>query len=245
MIASRNSRSGVTLIEILIAVTLLSFLSVGVLLAMRVGFNTMGKIDGRLASDRRVSYASRIIENEIEGFTPVMAELPQQGGVYRFPFGQWEPQSMRFVTGFSLQQGWRGNPQISTLQVIPGADGRGVRLIVNETPYTGPRSAGILAVGIDSDLTVHYAPVSPGAGSFVLADRMASCTFSYLTIQPGTLLRQWQPAGIDPRQYPLGVRIDMSPLDTAGGDLHVSSLTLPIPVLRKPGVKYDESDQQQ
>ena len=49
---------------------------------------------------------------------------------------------MRFVTTYSLQDAWRGRPQIAALHVIPGADGKGVRLIVDETPYTGPDQAG-------------------------------------------------------------------------------------------------------
>ena len=53
---------------------------------------------------------------------------------------------MRFVTSYSLQDAWRGRPQIAALQVIPGADGAGVRLIVNETPYTGPAQAGQMTI---------------------------------------------------------------------------------------------------
>ena len=50
-----DRRAGVTLIEILIAVSLLSLLSVGVLWSMRIGFNTMDKTDARLIHNRRVS----------------------------------------------------------------------------------------------------------------------------------------------------------------------------------------------
>ena len=54
-----NPESGVTLIEILIAVSLLSLLSVGMLMAMRLGFNTMDKTDSRLVRNRRVSQFAR------------------------------------------------------------------------------------------------------------------------------------------------------------------------------------------
>ena len=49
-----RSQSGVTLIEILVAVSLLSLLSVGMLTAMRLGFNTMDKVDAHLVANRRV-----------------------------------------------------------------------------------------------------------------------------------------------------------------------------------------------
>ena len=80
MSSHSNPESGVTLIEILIAVSLLSLLSVGMLIAMRIGFNTMDKVDTRLISNRRVSYARRIIENEIAGYTFTMAAWHPQTG---------------------------------------------------------------------------------------------------------------------------------------------------------------------
>src|SRR4051812_42987864 len=138
-----DPRAGVTLIEILIAVSLLSLLSVGVLIAMRIGFNTMDKVDSRLVKNRRVSYARRIIENEIAGFTSTMADwrARPEDQPAPYPFHQWEAQSLRFVTAYSLQDAWRGRPQIAVLQVIPGAEGRGVRLVMDETPYTGSAQA--------------------------------------------------------------------------------------------------------
>ena len=78
-----HPEAGVTLIEILIAVSLLSLLSVGILLAMRIGFNTMDKVDSRLVSNRRVSYARRIIENEIAGYTYTMADWMPHTVTYR------------------------------------------------------------------------------------------------------------------------------------------------------------------
>ena len=54
---------------------------------------------------------------------------------------------MRFVSSYSLQQGARGLPRILEFQVIRGEEGKGVRLVVNEQPYTGPRSAGFFVLG--------------------------------------------------------------------------------------------------
>src|SRR5665213_1270517 len=101
MTAQPNPRSGVTLIEILLAISLLSLLSVGMLISMRVGFNTMAKVDSRLVSDRRVSYARRIVEDEISGYmytAAIFHPTPESGRIV--PFNQWEPQTMRFVTTY-------------------------------------------------------------------------------------------------------------------------------------------------
>ena len=136
-----HSQAGLTLVEILVAVSLLSLLSVGMLTAMRLGFNTMDRVDAHLVKNRRVVNTRGIIESEINGFVFTIADYrPQPLQVVSVPFIQLEPQSMRFVTSYSLEDGWRGRPQIAALQVIPGE--AGVRLIVNETPYTGRVQAG-------------------------------------------------------------------------------------------------------
>ena len=95
------------------------------------------------------------------------------------PFFQGQPDTMRLVSTFSLDGAWRGVPQILEIFVIPGADGKGVRLVVNEIPYTGPAGAGRFCMGIHQ-----YLPASPSPKSFVLADQLAFCRFSYLDQVP-------------------------------------------------------------
>ena len=244
-----TSQSGLTLVEILIAVSLLSLLSVGMLTAMRLGFSTMDRVDAHLVSNRRVVNSRAIIASEIDGFVFTMAEYGSTPETFRqVPFLQTEPQSMRFVTTYSLEDGWRGRPQIAVLQVIPGAatpeDRRpGVRLIVNETPYTGAKQAGQDITGIEQDpesgnQIVHFTQVSAGPKSFVLADRLAFCRFSYLQPLPDAPFQLWRPDWILPRQLPQAIRIEMSPLDAAPSGLHVTTVTAPLHVTRIPGGVY-------
>lgn len=245
----KNPQSGVTLIEILVAVSLLSLLSVGMLMAMRLGFSTMDKVDGRLESNRRVVNSRGIVENEIEGFIFTFADyVPQPDMTIPVPFLQTEPQTMRFVTAYSLEDGWRGRPQIAVLQVIPGEatdDDRraGVRLILNETPYTGRAQAGQNIAGIEQDLLsgrqiVHYTQIPSGPRSFVLADRLEFCRFSYLQPLVEPPFRIWRPDWVMPRTLPLGIRIEMAPLDTGPVGLHVTTVTAPLSVNRVPGARY-------
>src|SRR6185295_16876718 len=121
-------QAGVTLMELMIAVTLLSLLSVGLLFALRIGLTAYSKTQTRLMDNRRVAGAQRILEQQLEGMMPVVAPCgagPQGGGT-NTAFFQGEPQTMRLVSTFSLQQAWRGQPQILEVFQIPGADGRGV-----------------------------------------------------------------------------------------------------------------------
>ncbi len=236
-----NLEAGMTLIEILIAVSLLSLLSVAAFVAMRMGLNTMEKTDAHLVRDRRVENSRRIIENEIAGFEASFANFrpgPQQ--LMAVPFAEWTPGEMRFVTTYSLNDAWRGRPQISVIQVIPGADNRGVRLIVNETPYTGPDQAGAMVAGIAQNIPM-FAPLPAGANSFVLADRLARCRFEYLepprrVDAPPIWRPDWELTGVTP----LGVRIDMAPLELRPAEASIASITVAMKVNRDPNEMYDD-----
>jgi Prokaryotic N-terminal methylation motif len=241
--ARRHSTAGLTLMEVLIAVTLLSLLSTGMVMAMRIGLNVYAKANTRLMNNRRVAGAQRILEQELQGLLPVVTTCA--GQPVKFGFFQGEPQTMRLATTFSLDQGWRGQPQLAGLQVIPGQDGQGVRLVVNELRYTGPRAAGAFCAGMSYDPQLsrpvfHFLPIEANANSFVLADKLAYCRFSYYGPArdphlPPVWTTQWAGPG-----WPQGVRVDMAPLVPDSAGLQPITVVAPISVYRSPEVAYDD-----
>lgn len=241
-----RARAGVTLIEVLIAISLLSVLSIGILLALRVGINALDKANRKLMDNRRIAGTQRILEQELAGFIPVIAlfaPAPEAAGV-KIPFFEGRARSMRFVSGYSLGQAARGLPQILEFQVIEGDQGRGVRLVVNETVYTGPRSAGRFCLGPGPDpelgaVTQRFLPITAGPRSFVLADHLAFCRFWYLAPAPGPALDAWSPNWILPR-WPLGIRIEMASLDDNPGRLRPVTITAPVHVDRYPIFDYGD-----
>ena len=195
---SLSPRAGVTLLELLIAMTLMSLLSTGIVMSLRVGLSAMNKTDTKLMANRRVASIERILEEEITSVIPVTADCQArpEAPPTRIAFFQGEAQSMRLASTFSLQQGARGMPMILEYQVIPGENGQGVRLVVNESWYTGPRGAGLLCAGMMPDPLTGapvplYLPIQVGAGSFVLADKLAYCRFSYRDLMPPPELERW------------------------------------------------------
>jgi hypothetical protein len=235
----------VTLIEVLIAVGLLSVLSLGILFALRIGLSALEKANHRLMDNRRIAGAQRILEQQLAGFMPVVAMVapsPDAPGV-KIPFFEGRAQAMRFVSSYSLGDASRGLPQVLEFQVIPGEEGQGVRLVVNENPYTGPRSAGVFSLGTGPDpelgvVTQRFLPVVVGPRSFVLADRLAYCHFSYLGLVPGIPVERWQPGWIPVNQWPLGIRIEMASLDKDPTSLKPLTVTAPIHVDRYPIFDY-------
>jgi prepilin-type N-terminal cleavage/methylation domain-containing protein len=237
------NRRGVTLLELLVAITLLSLLTGGVLLAMRVGFNAMHLTNDRLFDSRRVLSVQRILEQQIAGLMPVLADClaaPNQPP-FRRPFFQGEPQSMRFVSSYSLGEASRGYPRILEYLVIPAEVHAGVRLVVNEHYYTGPLSAGRFCLGAAPDpsgvLMTRFHPIQAGPGSFVLADRLAYCRFSYRETLPLPLLDRWLPVWLRPT-WPTAVRIEMAPLEADPSRPPLVSITAPIRVNRVPFESY-------
>src|SRR5215831_11236129 len=117
----RQSRAGLTLLEVMIAVALLSLLMVGVMTSLRLGLNALSKTNTRLMADRRVVGAQRVLEQQLDGFMPVIARFsptPEAPPTEKMPFFQGEPQSMRLVSTYSLQEAARGIPRVLEYQVI-------------------------------------------------------------------------------------------------------------------------------
>ena len=237
-----RKNAGITLIEVLIAVSLLSLLSVGIQMAMRIGFNTMDKTDAHMVQNRKAINARKILENEIAGFVLTQAIWhPDVQVVRTIPFVQWEAQNMRFVTSYSLQDAWRGHLQIAALTVIPGDRNEGVRLIVDEIPYTGQAQAGQFITGIENNVP-HFTPIVAGSQSFVLADRLAYCRFTYLEPRFQPPFQIWRPDWVAPWIPPRGVRIDMAPLDKTPGEPGIVTATIPIRVNRTLEVLYSDAN---
>jgi hypothetical protein len=126
--------------------------------------------------------------------------------------------------------------------VVPGENGQGVRLIVNETQYTGPFSTGAQCLGVGPNTEtgaprILWRPVPLGAQSFVLADKLAVCQFAYKEekdrMEPDKWYTRW------PHETtPSAVRIEMAPLDPDPAHLQVPSVVAPFRVTRHPFSVY-------
>jgi len=233
--------AGVTLIELLIAVTLVSLLITGMLFAIRVGLTALDRSSTRLLTSRRVLSVQRILEREIADAIPVAAPCGSPGGP-KFSFFDGDSRSLRMVSSYSLQEASRGYPRILEFQVIPGEHSEGVRLIVNERYYSGPISAGSLCTGVSADPVTggsspHFVPVAIGPASFVLADHLAFCRFVYREALPPPALERWWPSWTRPL-LPSAVRIEMAPLRVDPGSVPLMTVTVPIHVNRDPMGNY-------
>ena len=245
------SERGVTLLELLIAITLVAGLSTGMLMAMRTSLLTYEKIAKKLESNRRFVKTQQILSNQIGAVIPVQGMCPAGEGPIAtfFSFLSGSADTLRLVSSYSIAEGARGYPQIVEYRVIAGERGS-VRLVATERPYSGPQSTAPFCGG-PALPTPTVSPfefgagaqsaAAPSAASYVLAEHLALCRFSYHEPydQNRFLETPWLPLWDRP-VLPAGVRIEMQPVAPETGGLSVLGVTVPIRVDRDPRLVYDD-----
>ena len=132
------------MLEMLVAITLLSVLTVGFFMALRVGLNAMERTSIRMDENRRMVGVERTLDRQIAGIVPAMAAC---GGFRRSPIFVGSPTSLRMITTHSLADAGRGLPQLIEYLIVPGQLSGSWRLVVNEIPYAGPASVAGLCEG--------------------------------------------------------------------------------------------------
>jgi len=244
----KPSQRGVTLLELMIAITLVAGLSTGMLMAMRTSLLTYEKTAKRLESNRRFVKTQQMLSDQISAVMPVQgACLGDAGQVIGIPsFLSGAENTLRLVSSYSIAEGARGYPQIVEYRVIAEPPGT-VRLVATERPYTGPQSttpycASAPAPSVSAFELGARSSVELGAaqgGSYVLAEHLAYCRFSYHEPynQNRFIETPWLPLWDKPL-LPAGIRIEMRSAVPDTGGLSVLGITVPIQVNRDPRVVY-------
>lgn len=242
----RALQRGLTLLEVMIAVTLLSLVSAGILYTMKTGLKAMEVTSRQAQAHRRAANAQRILNGEIAGFLPATAHCGAtragDNGGAPVPFFQGQPSVMRFVTTYSVRGAARGIPQVAILFVIPGEDGNGVRLVLNEVPYNGSVGLGFGCLpppdpelGFDIP---RFPRVEASPASFVLADKLEAVRFSYL-MRPNGVPEQWVAQWPRRDLWPSAIRIEMIPLEGRLQRVPPMTFTGLIRPNRFPGEPYE------
>lgn len=249
----RRRQRGVTLIEMLVAVTLVSLLSTGLLYAMRLGINALEQTNRKFTDNRRALGSLRVLNQQLAAIIPaqVSCKGTSLDGDLAPIFFRGARTSAQFVTGYTLEEAGRGYPRIVEYFVVPGeaARGGGFRLVMQESPYTGPQSLSVYCSGTGMD-PLHRAPVSLlrpptlGARPFVIADQLAYCRISYQRVHPATFQRDWADAHAG-AALPAAIRIEMAPLRPDAARVQLSTTTIALRVTRNTYEAYADIDEPQ
>lgn len=233
---------GVTLMELIVAMSLLGLLAVGILMALRIGLSAMEKSSSRMNLNRRITGVHRIIDNQVAGIIPALATCGPANGMKAIVF-EGQPNMMRLVSSYSLAEAARGYPRLVEYLVIPAENGEGVRLVVNEPYYNGPSTFQNTCLGMaplpNGGLALQLAPPQVSPNTFILADELARCRFLYQREVPGTTRREWVPTWRE-KGLPTAIRIEMAPLRPDPSRAQFRTLTLPVRVNRDPFLPYED-----
>ena len=226
--SSRPGERGVTLMELMIAVSITAVITVGLLFALRTSITVYEKTGDRLRANREQLSRNQILSRELGGMMPVTNAC----GGFQSPFLVGASDSLRMVSSYSIAEGARGYPQILDFHVGPSPSG-GLQLVVVETPYTGPGS------------TAGFCGGSGGAAGgssrpFVLADDLAACAFFYkpprnpLNGQPAEWAPEWtvDNTRMNGNMLPSAIKVEMKPRSAAGGGVPTVSVFAPLHVNR-------------
>ncbi len=234
-------RRGMTLIELLIAVSLVSMLSVGMLYSIRVGLGALEGTQRNITETRRVIGAQRILELQLGSFLPFRANCTVMGGA---PGGAramftGEANVLRFVTGYSLEGGMRGTPQIVELWVAPGERGVGFRLLMNEIPWRGAVGAGPFCGPPATPgpmPSMAFRMPQPMPSSFVLADRIGGAMFYYREWSKlADVSKPWMPRWMRDDVWPEAVRVEIMPMRGEPNRTSPVGVTARLGVTKPPG----------
>ena len=245
-----RGRRGVTLIEMLIAVSLVALLSTGILYAMRLGLGALEQTNRKFTDNRRALGSLRVLHQQLAAVIPAQVSCGGRPVEQAPVFFQGSQFSVQFVTRYTLEEAARGYPRIVEYLVIPGdaARGGGVRLVMQETPYTGNLSLAERCGGVGTDAlqrapTAILRPPQLGTGTrpFVIADQLAYCRISYQRVHPVTMMRTWEQA-YNGAVLPGAVRIEMAPLRPDPARVQISTTTIPLRVTRTNYEPYFDID---
>lgn len=210
----RRGERGMTLIEVLIAVSLAALLAAGLAGSLGQGIRTLESSDRRIAAARRNAGVQRLLEQQVAGFMPVIAQCGIAAGrPEEFPFFDGRPNVARFVTAYSLLGAARGGPRIVEWFFAPGEAGKGIRLLLNETPYAGAHTAGALCMPPARDpfsgvTLLGFLPPQPRQGTFVIADKLASAALSYLEAAREQQPPRWVSLWTRRDEWPAAIRLE-------------------------------------
>lgn len=209
--ARRRSQAGMTLIELLLAVTLFGAISASMGIVLNVAFTSMNKIDAKVEFNRRIISSQRSLDQILNGLIPVVTPC---GGR---PVGiMGSVNSLRFLSSYSLTEGSRGRPRIVELFAAPSPNG-GFRLLLNERPYFGKR---MLTAACSQ-------PFLTAESSYILADRLDRCLFSFRRIDRESGGEMWTPSWVFP-EWPSAIRIDMAPLKFQANQIQPATVYAPL-----------------
>jgi prepilin-type N-terminal cleavage/methylation domain-containing protein len=215
-----RSQHGVTLIELLVAMTLMGFVSLGLVFTMRVGITAWQHGDARLAADRAVVAAGDLIATQLADARARYVGWMEPDHRTSFLLFDGGADVLHFLTRYSVATRERGGSWLAEYWFERNARNE-CRLLYNEFPFRSDEDAAAVVAGITVDREgrqlVQYRAPHAGPNTRILYTGVHDCAFEYL-IEPSAEPVYWGkfwPG--DPRFLPHAVAVRFRGLE--GGSI--------------------------
>jgi prepilin-type N-terminal cleavage/methylation domain-containing protein len=224
----RRRKRGFTLIELIIAITLVAAIAAGLLFSMHTSLLTMERTQARLDQNRRASAIQQLVYSQLGGAIPATGLC----GGSTTPIFRGDQSQLLMVTTYSREEGARGYPRVVSYRAEPEPGGT-FRLVTDEFLFSGPASTNALCLpgGV-------IRPIASTERTLVIASGLAYCRFHYRLMVPFTGLGgAWQETWIY-YDLPAAIRIDLAPARPDPSGMPVVPITVPLHVNRQYGEIY-------
>ena len=212
-----SRRAGFTLIELMIAITLVAAIVAGMLAALRGGLLTLERVQTRIQDSRAALGLDQLIRRQIGGVLPAAGECGQgDAQAVKAPVFRGNAAAMLMVTSYSMTEGARGYPRLTEYRVLPNNDGT-ARVEVSEMLFPSPATTARFCAPPNV-----LRPLEPAPGHLVIVPRVASARMFYREVNPVTRLGgAWFSEWTGPN-LPYAIRIDLDPGASITVPLHVT-----------------------
>ena len=182
---------GFTLLELLVSMTVVSLLMTTILFAWRITASAWQKAETHLRVSRTVLESDRLLMEQMSSLAPYQAIIETSGPEWFF---QGEPESLRFVSRYSLQGRASSGLYRVEYQIVEQGDGT-KQLLMNEIPIRSRQELGAAIAGsqpTDEGRVLIFAPFANGSATRVLMGGLAECRFEYFEPAQGSTPGRWR-----------------------------------------------------
>jgi len=210
-----QSEKGFTLIETMVAVTLVAMMAVGMWLVFRTGIMSWSRGTQYIDAGQRERILNDMVRKQMASAFPLAAPLDPAIQSATYPLFRGTETMMEFVSLNSLR--FQDSPGLTLVQyeLSPEDEGSGYRLVERERPYVGQASSSVDDTGVFSSVPIF--------------GNISNCYFEYKNPAPDefeeTWVREWDAA--QERRLPSAIAMTFE-LPDANGEMRGQQIIVPI-----------------